>query len=175
MINHSVPKKIDDDRSTYLQDILTILNQSLALYHKGYGIFYRVMAVQLRMLLCDSTRRHNTIVSLSLVPRVYPALRLHFILEDGTFDLETANLSLDDWLKQPIGNGNPLTIRELIRRVCDQDGGAHIDPKCQAGLPEPDIAVDRIVKLSEYITRVLACQPDSVGCDDSRGIKTLPR
>jgi hypothetical protein len=48
-------------------------------------------------------------------------------------------LSLEDWLSTSIpGNENePITIRKLIRQVCDTDGGAHVDQRANLNLP-PD-------------------------------------
>jgi hypothetical protein len=114
----------------YAQDSLEILKRSLRLVREGQRPFYRVAAVQLRLLLCDTTRRHNQVVDIAVLPQLIPNLDLPAISPDGK------KLLLEDWLAQPIP-GQPdqaFTVRQLIRRVCDQDGGAHVDIKPEAGL-----------------------------------------
>jgi len=126
----------------YGQDAVKILSTSLELIAQGRPEFYRVAALQLRLLLCDTTRRHNRVVDISLAPRLWPELRLHPLNEQGIFDPAMPPLPLDRWLMQPIPTswGGTQTLRELIRRVCDQQGGAHVDLKPRAGLQNiPDV------------------------------------
>ena len=61
----------------YGQDALKILRTSLNLMDQGQPEFYRVAALQLRLLLCDTTRRHGRSVDISLASRLWPDLRLH--------------------------------------------------------------------------------------------------
>lgn len=120
----------------YARDSLAILRHSLHLCRQGHRPFYRVAALQLRLLLCDTTRRHNQVVDISVLPQLIPNLELPAFGPGGT------SLPLKDWLAQPIP-GQPdqaLTIRLLIRRVCDQDGGAHVDFKPTDGLESLDPA-----------------------------------
>jgi len=120
----------------YGQDALKILRTSLNLMDQGQPEFYRVAALQLRLLLCDTTRRHGRSVDISLASRLWPDLRLHPFGPLDQFDPALPPLPLNEWLKQPLpgGAGRTLTLRLLIRRVCDQDGGAHVDEKPRAGL-----------------------------------------
>ena len=111
----------------YAQDSLEILRYSLLLVGQGQRPFYRVAAVQLRLLLCDTTRRHNQVIDIAVLPQLIPNLDLPAI------GPKEKRLLLDDWLAQPIP-GQALSVRQLIRRVCDQDGGAHVDFKPEAGL-----------------------------------------
>ncbi len=60
----------------YTRDALEILHASLQHMQSGQPAFYRAAAVQLRLLLCDSTRRHNRRVDLALLPQVAPNLHL---------------------------------------------------------------------------------------------------
>ena len=86
--------------------------------------------MQLRLLLCDTTRRHNQVIDIAVLPQLIPNLELPE-LGPGR-----KKLPLKDWLAQPVPAqpDQALTIRQLIRRVCDQDGGAHVDIKPEAGL-----------------------------------------
>ncbi len=120
----------------YTRDALAILRHSLQLCQQGHRPFYRVTALQLRLLLCDTTRRHNQAVDIAVLPQLIPNLELPAFGPGGT------RLPLNAWLALPIP-GQPdqaLTIRLLIRRVCDQDGGAHVDFKPAASLESLDPA-----------------------------------
>lgn len=110
----------------YTRDAAEILRRCVELYDRGETVFYRVMAVELRLLLCDSTRLHNAPLDLALLPALYPDLTLP-ALDDG------APLLLETWLEQPVSTsgGAHLTARQLIRQVCDQDGGAHVDRRAR--------------------------------------------
>jgi hypothetical protein len=44
---------------------------------------------------------------------------------------------------------------ELMRRVCDQDGGAHMDPKARAGLQGVDSAAGWIYKIGAEAQQAL--------------------
>jgi hypothetical protein len=132
----------------YAQDSLEILRHSLQLVRQGRRPFYRTAAVQLRLLLCDTTRRHNQIVDIAVLPQLIPDLDLAALGSGGK------RLLLKDWLAQPIP-GQPdqaLTVRQLIRRVCDQDGGAHVDFKPEAGLDGLDPA-EWIQTIGEIVVR----------------------
>lgn len=160
----------------YGRDVLQILLTSLDLSRRGRPEFYRVAALQLRLLLCDTTRRHGEVVNVSLLPRLLPDLRLAPLEPDGTFNRLASALPLDAWLDQPIptfmisGTAAPpaadspggLTIRYLIRWVCDQDGGAHVDPRRlrfegtapMSGRPGRNYAAV-ILFIAEYVASVL--------------------
>jgi len=120
----------------YARDSLEILKDSLQLCRQGRRPFYRVAALQLRLLLCDTTRRHDQVVDIAILPRVIPNLEFPSV---GQGEMQ---LPLKEWLAQPlpVQPDQRLTIRQLIRRVCDQDGGAHVDFKPEAGLEGLDAA-----------------------------------
>ena len=134
-----------DILSGYGRDVLQILLTSLDLSRRERPEFYRVAALQLRLLLCDTTRRHGEVINVSLLPRLLPDLHLAPLEPDGTFNRLASPLPLEVWLDQPVpaimisstaapvsaasGSSGGLTIRYLIRWVCDQDGGAHVDPR----------------------------------------------
>jgi hypothetical protein len=138
----------------YGRDSLNILKLSLQLCQQGQRPFYRVAALQLRLLLCDTTRRHNRVVSTAVLPQLFPTLTLPPVDPGGE------KLPLKDWLAQPMA-GQALTIREFIRRVCDQDGGAHVDFKPEAGLEGLDPA-----KMIRILGEIVA---DNVDLDQALG------
>ena len=127
----------------YARDSLEILRYSLLFIGQGQRPFYRVAAVQLRLLLCDTTHRHNQVIDIAVLPQLIPNLALPAISPEGK------RLRLDDWLAQPIP-GQPLSVRQLIRRVCDQDGGAHVDFKPEAGVDGLE-AAEWIQKIGEIV------------------------
>lgn len=142
----------------YTRAALAILRQSIQLAEQGQPFFYRVAALQLRLLLCDSTRRHERIMDISLLPRVLPQVCFHAPGDDGHFDRAAAPLALADWLGQPLPPGRVVTIRQLIRRVCDQDGGAHVDPKPFAGLGALPDHPGWILRIGRYVLEELEGQ-----------------
>ncbi len=115
----------------YTRGAAEILRRCVALYNGGETVFYRVMAVELRLLLCDTTRLHNAPLDLALLPALFPDLKLP-ALDGGEA------LPLDAWLEQTVnaGGGARMTMRQLIRQVCDQDGGAHVDRRAQMGVED---------------------------------------
>jgi hypothetical protein len=119
------------DDLSYALDALDILKESVRLASRGHTGFYRVAAAQLRLLLCDTTRRHGKIVDISLLPRLIPGLELPPLDHHSDVISITDEIPLANWLKQKIafGERSEVTIRQLIRLVCDQDGGAHVDYK----------------------------------------------
>lgn len=115
----------------YLQDTLSILRTSLRLGGEGKPEFYRVAAAQLRLLLCDTTRRHDRIEDISLALRVFPDLAFHPLV-GNEFDRSLVCIPVKNWLAQPLPEGENQAapaIREFIRQVCDNEGGVHFDPK----------------------------------------------
>ncbi len=149
----------------YMSASLNLLEDSLASYREGRLESYRVAAVQLRLLLCDQTRRHERIVDISLARRLWPELRLHPLAGGAPdwgklFDRQGERLALEDWLEQMLTSvqGQPVSIRRLIRTVCDQDGGAHVDLRLRDPLlagPAPDLRtafhVRAVVAAGEYV------------------------
>lgn len=141
----------------YLKDSLTILSTAVQLYHAGNKAQYRVAALQLRLLLCDTTRRHGKIVNISLLPRLIPEVTLPQPADKG-FLAPNARLKLKAWLDQPLPGAAEagITVRQFIRRVCEQDGGAHVDPKPQAGLAGITDREEKIIRLAETVLEALA-------------------
>ena len=148
----------------YARDSLRILGTSLELVKQGRLEFYRVAALQLRLLLCDTTRRHNQVVNISLSKRLWPDLHLHPLNQDGFFDPGRNPVLLSDWLAQrlPLSSGQVLTLRDLIRRVCDQEGGAHVDLKPESGLPALPDVIDWVCKAGTETLRAVEAQEKSI-------------
>jgi hypothetical protein len=87
---------------------------------------------------------------IALLPKLYPDLKLPALSEDGEF--HPPLLPLQDWLAQTLP-GSSLTLRQFIRRVCDTDGGAHVDVRPRAGLVGiPDVP-EWIVKIGGAVER----------------------
>jgi hypothetical protein len=151
----------------YTRAALRILEQNLRLYRQDEPACYRVVAVQLRLLLCDTNRIHDRLVDISLVPRIFPDLALDRIamltpdVETGlprlVFREKGVPLPLQSWLAQPLPApwGKPVSLRELIRTVCEQDGGAHVDQRSLADLRAWKERGDHIAAIGQYILSVL--------------------
>ena len=139
-------------------DSLEIIRQSLQLVYSGNTAFYRVIALQLRMLLCDTTRRHGKIVDLSLLPEILPDLKMHAMDGSGQPVTDGAALSLMEWLQQKlnVNESSSLTIRQFIRQVCDQDGGAHYDPKNDRVFDQSESYRQIIENLGRYLIEAAA-------------------
>jgi hypothetical protein len=119
----------------------------------GEHVFYRVAAVQLRLLLCDTAFRHGRHEDISLIPILAPNFRLSpFTLKDQ----QGSDVDLQTWLDAPTGLNTDLTIRQLIRRVCDSDGGAHVEIKPLAGLPDNEDTSQWIIELGRFLLPYLS-------------------
>ena len=140
----------------YTRSALRILRRSLELARGPEPDFYRVAALELRLLLCDTTRQHERVVDVSLIPRLWPDKLWPALGADGQFTASPA-LSLPAWLEQPFPPGS-LTIRQLIRRVCDQDGGAHVDLREQALPLDPQSAREIILQIASLVLEHLTSQ-----------------
>ena len=141
----------------YLQESHQILKASIHHIEKGDHHFYRVCALQLRLLLCDTAFRHNRLEDISLINKVSREISFHRLSNNGTFELHIDKVPLEKWLDQVLpGQQKPkITIRHLIRCVCDQDGGAHVDPKPNAGVHSINNYETWIYQISEYIAKEL--------------------
>ncbi len=138
--------------STYFRDSVFLLQSAIQHYRAGEKAFYRIAALQMRLLLCDAVRRHNQVEDISLLPKIQPRCVLPPVSPDGRPDLGRS-LPLADWLSQPLSGleGKQMSIRDFIRRVCDQDGGAHVDPKPKAGLENFPNRAELIILLAEQV------------------------
>lgn len=111
-----------------LENALVVLADSLVLIHQGKTQFILVIAGQLRMLLCDTTRIHDNLVDVSLLKRLLPDLRLGALNAHEEFESSAQSMPIQDWLKQTVRlNNKEATILQLIRQVSDERGGVHAD------------------------------------------------
>lgn len=134
----------------YARDAVLILRQALERVENGQVYDYRVAAVQLRLLLCDTTRRHGQMLPTALAGRLWSDLRL----PAPAGAQPGAGFLLEDWLELKLPEGD-FTIRQFIRRVCDQDGGAHVDFRRHARLPETFQSAIWICRLGELALAAL--------------------
>lgn len=150
-------RRNEADLLAYARDALAILRRCASLYDGGERAFYRVMAVELRLLLCDTTRRHDQLYDLSLAPRLWPDLALPPLGEDGQFQPLSAPLPLVEWLEQQVrlAPERAISLRDLIRQVCDQDGGAHVDRRLHTGLPAGADASGWLRKIAGVVIQVM--------------------
>jgi len=168
-------KLMEDYKAT-----LDNLQGNIELFNKGNKAAYRVVAVQLHLLLCGK----NPIVS-----RVFTSSALHplrgsmnkeiakdlifhspaLIEFDGQgnskiislFDENKAPLSLTEWLEQPLLN-NTITIRQLIASIRDKEA-AHVDLEYDKTLsftktiklPDDDLQDKYIIAIGEYVLKSL--------------------
>lgn len=159
----------------------SILATNIEMFHKGNRELYRVVAVELRKLVCDGKN--------SLVPRLFPLAGFHPLLGrlpdnmkqglvfqmpsevhfDGKggskitalFDYRAQPLSLGEWLDQDLFS-RAITIRELIRSVADKES-AHSDKKYNdtlsltrsVKLVDENIHKQHIVAIGEYLLTVM--------------------
>ena len=139
----------------YTLDTLNILDQSVKLFEDGHTSFYRVAAAQLRILLCDTTFRHDHQEDIAVVPILAPDIQLLLLDDQGNPRQGSSPVAFNTWLDAPAGSFTNLTVRQLIRRVCDIDGGVHIDIKPNAGLPENGNTRQWIINVGKYLYPVL--------------------
>lgn len=123
-------KTKSNNLESYFWDSLRIIEICLDQVDEGQPEFYRVIAAQLRLLLCDTTREHDRSVDISLLPRVYPGIQLQPLGKKGSFSRHADPIPLADWLGQrvEIAEGT-VTLQKLIRHVTDHEGGVHVDPR----------------------------------------------
>ena len=168
--------KSEDD----FQASVGVLQEALRMYDSGKRDAYRLIATELRKLLCDTN---------PLLPRVRPRLKLHklhvpgvldscpslgeglevimpgqlSISRDGTYDFELAFaqpitlMEPTEWVRQPFLSPS-ITIWELIKSVADKEG-AHSDPDYNETLVRAkmvkyvrdDSHIPNIVALGRYL------------------------
>ncbi|RPJ97276.1 hypothetical protein CW357_01010 [Rummeliibacillus sp. TYF005] len=119
--------------------------------------FNNVIAAQLRLILCDTSKRGSKIIDNSLIRKIQPNPQLHQIKElvnltvdgnsfvpDELFDYEKPRIPLSDWLNQVIlsitlqNKKQDITIFDFIKHSANKSGGAHVD----ASLEEKAFIVD---------------------------------
>lgn len=138
----------------YAHNAIQILEQSHALYAQGQTYFYRVAAAQLRLLFCDTVRRHGRMIPLALAVRLWPGLELPGLPRNQA---ESDRLGVEEWLAQPLPESG-VTVKQFIRCICDQDGGAHVDIRKHGQLPEGFPSAEWIFTLSGIVVAELSAR-----------------
>ena len=157
-----------------------ILAVNIEAFHTGHRDVYRVVAVELRKLLCDKQ---------ALLATLFPKGRLNptksympnedlaqlnwqipakfGVMEDGkpfverVFDERREPIELDEWLNQPFFSAS-ITVRDFIKSVADKEG-AHADSNWNEALmlaksmylAEEQMLGLLTVAMGEYILKVL--------------------
>ncbi|MCX6832207.1 MAG: hypothetical protein NT028_08770 [candidate division Zixibacteria bacterium] len=131
-------------------DAVHLVRINIGQFDAGDRACYRLIASQLRLLLCDGKGN-------SLIKRVFPNPRLHPLWQcEEMYEIEKQGgelifflpgelasnssritnicdrdkepMELDQWLELKVFDSS-ITLRGLIRSVADKDGGAHLDDK----------------------------------------------
>jgi len=109
--------------------------------------FNKVIAGQLRLILCDTSKKGKEIIDNSLIRRIQPNPKLFQVnelsnLSEGMsgffpgemFNYDKPTIPLKVWLEQVIlslnlqGKKQDVTIRDFIKFAANKSGGAHVDP-----------------------------------------------
>jgi len=103
-----------------------------------------------------------TIITWTLFSKILPDLKLCEIDGSGYPRSDRASLSIKEWLQQKIilDQSSPMTIREFIRQIYDQDGGAHYDPKYNRAFDQSNTYRQTIAKLGSYL--IQAASPELI-------------
>jgi hypothetical protein len=152
-----------------LDEVIRILEISIFLCEVlKINSFYNVIAVQLRILLCESN--NNILNSKLKKPMLHPHTGekliglndYELILETNLFDRSKDKIELEEWLCQEIcwsKHWKPITIRDVIKAWANKNGGAHIDSK----IPEREIFIiltigeGYLLTIAKYLLEILEC------------------
>ncbi len=147
----------EEELRSKLQDILRVLTISTFLFEeKGHKEFLNVIAINLRLLLCDGDN--------ALLPRVYKNPRFNkanvkykdnVLLPKDLFfnDFEQVDLEtfLDTVLAYP-KNTRPITVKKCIRSVANKLGGAHVDSEMESdAFLSGTLAKYYITQIAKYV------------------------
>ncbi len=127
----------------YLRGALEIIRCNCQAYSQGCFPCYRVLAVQLRILLCDRKREHDGWKRTAILPEVFPGITLPVIADSRRMQMtlterqaglstivEADRVPVSKWLEQIVwfNDQKQIEIKDLIKWVTEKDGGAHADP-----------------------------------------------
>ena len=173
-------KKSSGVRYIELLNSMFIIKDCLKLIKEGKDYHVSTISGQLRGVFLDSQSDDKPLFFsvmeyLGLVPNVYiePQIEFQKIAPRSFFyfhicyptlsqnDSHTKMIHLKDWFELPIlrKEDNVLSVKQLIKIVSDQYGGAHYDPKVSKWkhdlrnmrFGEVKIVDDAIIKLSELL------------------------
>lgn len=126
--------------------------------------FNNVIAGQLRLILCDTTKNGKEIIDNSLIRKIQPNPKFFQVnelsnLSDGMggfipgemFNYDKPMIPLENWLDQVIlslnlqGKKQDITIRNFIKFSANKSGGAHVDPILREKAFIVDVHSDRVL------------------------------
>lgn len=168
-----------------LKAALCIIDDSIDLFRQGRKYSYRVIAAELRLILCDTKPLIYKIFKNSafhplrglLANETIPnsqkkglVLQIPSLISfDGIgnsrilslFDEKRDPISIEEWLDQPLFN-EYITIRKLIRSVADKEA-VHSDKKYDdillftksVKIIDEDLHEQYIVAIGEYVSKSL--------------------
>jgi len=145
-------KKSKEGLKKQMDDCIEVMSLSVVLADLiKVKSFTTVIAAQLRLLLCDTSKNHRTqkIIDNSLILKVIDNPKLpplsndyleietknskgKFINEQNMFNKKSNPIELDTWIKQKvyhIDGNRPTTILDIIKSYANKQGGAHVDSK----------------------------------------------
>lgn len=126
--------------------------------------FNNVIAGQLRLILCGTSRRGNKIIDNSLIRKMQPNPQLYQVKElvdltmngnafvpDELFDYDKPRIPLSDWLNQIIlsitlqDKKQDITIFDFIKHSANKSGGAHVDSSLEEKAFIVDVHSERVL------------------------------
>lgn len=159
-------KRSDNGNKEKLLEIIRILETSIFLCEAlKLDAFYNVIAVQLRILVCEPNRILRSKIQ---KPMLHPHTGERFngttdfetILYTNLFDKRKEKIKLDKWLNQEVvwsTHWEPITIREVINAWANKNGGAHVDHK----IPEREMFIiavsgkNHLLAIAKYVIELL--------------------
>lgn len=164
-----------------LDEILTVLEISIFLYDVlKIEAFQNVIAVQLRLLLCDNFDGKD----ISVLPLIHSDFKLHpvrkefiavestetkFISSSNLFDDTQNPISIAKWLEQEIlidkKQERPIQIFHLIKYSANKNGGAHLETSHES------FALSTIIFAGNYLVIIGKYLLSSLGYDYEKDIQ----
>lgn len=160
-------ERSDNGFKEKLDEIIRVLEVSIFLCEAlKIDSFYNVIAIRLRILLCDNKR---IIRSALQKPKLHPHTGDRFkgtsdfesILSENLFDKTKTPIPLDKWLKQEVVWSlhweKPMTVYDVIIAWANKNGGAHVDSR----VPEKEMFViavsgkDYLIAIARYVIGLL--------------------
>ena len=159
---------------------LTVLAIASYLYEThDMSAFLNVIAINLRMLLCDGDG--------SLLPRViedplfFPTkgeYEQNVILPQFLFEPGRPPISLEEFLEQVIirrPGSRPVTIKKMIRAVANQYGGAHVDTEIHEDYYlSSQVSKHYFIQIAKYLINLTELDYNKVVEDFVNKIKEVP-
>ncbi len=147
----------EEELKQKFSDVIRVLEISTYLFEeKGRKEFLNVMAINLRLLLCDGEN--------SLLPKVYKNPRFNranvkykdnVLLPKDLFFNELEQVDMEAFLNTVLAyprNSRPITVKKCIRSVANKLGGAHVDSEMESdAFLSGTLAKYYITEIAKYI------------------------